>query len=201
VAYAAFFPRVTLTGSGGYLSARATDLFTWPNTVWSYGPQVSLPIFDGGQNLSNLQAARANYSESVARYRSTVLDSVRDVEDALADLRFLAQENEALRQSVQSARQATDLEQKRFLVGETNYTDVIVSDETRLATERNRAQVRGQQFYATVRLIKALGGGWDARALNAEQPAPYPFNAQAKLPGGKQNTTNGDPSSLLPGVQ
>jgi multidrug efflux system outer membrane protein len=182
VAYAAFFPRVTLTGSGGVLSARATDLFTWPNTVRSYGPQISLPIFQGGQNLSNLQAARANYNEAVARYRSTVLDSVRDVEDALADLRFLQAENAALRESVQTARQAVDLEKKRFLVGETNYTDVIVADETRLATERNRSEVRGQQFYATVRLIKALGGGWDASELNAEHPAPYPFNAQAKLP-------------------
>jgi multidrug efflux system outer membrane protein len=198
VAYAAFFPRVTLTGSGGYLSARATDLFTWPNTVWSYGPQVSLPIFDGGQNLSNLQAARANYNEAVARYRSTVLGSVRDVEDALADLRFLTQENDALRQSVQSSRQATDLEKKRFLVGQTNYTDVIVSDETRLATERNRAQVRGQQFYATVRLIKALGGGWNAQALKAEQPGPYPFNAQAKLPGDAGTPAPEDPSSLGP---
>jgi outer membrane protein, multidrug efflux system len=201
VAYAAFFPRVTLTGQGGYMSARATDLFTWPNTIWSYGPQVSLPIFDGGQNLSNLQAARANYKEAVARYRSTVLSSVRDVEDALADLRFLAQENEALRQSVLSARQATDLEKKRFLVGETNYTDVIVADETRLATERNRAQVRGQQFYATVRLIKALGGGWDAHALDVEKPAPYPFNMQAKLPGANVPSLSGDPSSLVPGAQ
>ena len=134
----------------------------------------------------------------MARYRSTVLSSVRDVEDALADLRFLAQENEALRQSVLSARQATDLEKKRFLVGETNYTDVIVSDETRLATERNRAQVRGQQFYATVRLIKALGGGWDAHSLDVEKPAPYPFNTQAKLPGGEGTSTPGDPSWLGP---
>jgi multidrug efflux system outer membrane protein len=201
VAYAAFFPKVTLTGSGGVLSARATDLFTWPNSVWSYGPQISLPIFDGGQNLSNLQAARANYNEAVARYRSTVLDSVRDVEDALADLRFLTQENEALLLSVDSARQATDLEKKRFLVGETNYTDVIVADETRLATERSQAQVRGQQFYATVRLIKALGGGWDASELNAEAPAPYPFNAQAKLPSGRADSSQENPSSLGPRVQ
>jgi multidrug efflux system outer membrane protein len=182
VAYAAFFPRVTLIGSGGVLSARATDLFTWPNTVWSYGPQVTLPIFQGGQNISNLQAARANYNEAIARYRGTVLSAVRDVEDALADLRFLQAENDSLRQSVQTSRQAVDLEKKRFLVGETNYTDVIVADETRLATERNRSQVRGQQFYATVRLIKALGGGWDASELNAEHPAPYPFNAVAPLP-------------------
>jgi multidrug efflux system outer membrane protein len=182
VAYAAFFPRVTLTGSGGYLSARATDLFTWPNSVWSYGPQISIPLFDGGQRLSDLQQARASYNESVARYRGTVLNSVRDVEDALADLLYLARADAALEQSVLSARQATDLQKKRFLVGQTNYTDVIVADETRLATERNASQVRGQQFYATVRLIKALGGGWDASQLEPEHPGPYPFNAQAPLP-------------------
>jgi multidrug efflux system outer membrane protein len=182
VAYAAFFPSVTLTGQGGVLSARATDLFRWENTIWSIGPSISLPIFDGGQNNSNLQIARAQYNQAVASYRATVLGSVKDVEDALADLRFLATETEALRQSVLSARQATDLQQQRFRVGETNYTDVIVADETRLATERNDAQVRGQQMYATVRLIKALGGGWDAAELAPEQPAPVPFGSEATLP-------------------
>jgi len=182
VAYAAFFPSVSLTGQGGVLSARATDLFHWQNTIWSIGPSISLPVFDGGQNLSNLQIARAQYNEAVASYRGTVLNSVKDVEDALADLRFLAKETAALRQSVKSSREATDLEMKRFRVGETNYTDVIVADETRLATERNDAQVRGQQYYATVRLIKALGGGWDAHSLEPEQPAPIPFGSETPLP-------------------
>jgi multidrug efflux system outer membrane protein len=182
VAYAAFYPRVTLTGEGGYLSAKATDLFNWTNTMWQFGPSISFPVFQGGQNLSNLQIARAQYNQSVAAYRGTVLTAVKDVEDALADLRFLARESAALRESVQSARQATDLQRKRFLVGETNYTDVIVADETRLTTERNASQVRGQQLYATVRLIKALGGGWDARELAPEQPAPIPFGSEAKLP-------------------
>jgi outer membrane protein, multidrug efflux system len=181
VAYAAFFPAVSLTGQGGVLSARATDLFHWQNTIWSFGPSISLPVFDGGQNLSNLQIARAQYNQSVASYRSSVLNSVKDVEDALADLHFLARETTALHESVLSARQATDLEQKRFRVGQTNYTDVIVADETRLSTERNDAQVRGQQLYATVRLIKALGGGWDANALAPEKPAPLPFGSQAPL--------------------
>ena len=182
VAYAAFFPSVSLTGQGGVLSARATDLFRWENSVWSIGPSISLPIFDGGQNMSNLQIARAQYNQSVASYRATVLNSVKDVENALADLHFLAKETRALHESVVSARQATELQQKRFRVGQTNYTDVIVADETRLSTERSDAQVRGQQLYATVRLIKALGGGWDASSLNPEQPAPIPFGSQATLP-------------------
>jgi multidrug efflux system outer membrane protein len=182
VAYAAFFPAVSLTGQGGVLSAHAIDLFHWQNTVWTIGPSVSLPVFDGGQNLSNLQVARAQYNESVASYRSTVLNSVKDVENALADLRFLADETTALRESVISSRRAVELEQQRFRVGEVNYTDVIVSDETRLSSERSDAQVRGQQLYATVRLIKALGGGWDKSQLAPEQPAPIPFGSEARLP-------------------
>jgi multidrug efflux system outer membrane protein len=182
VAYAAFFPSVSLTGQGGVLSARATDLFHWQNTMWTIGPSITLPLFDGGQNLSNLQIARAQYNQAVASYRASVLNSVKDVEDALADIRFLAQETAALRESVKSARQATDLEQQRFRVGQTNYTDVIVADETRLSTERSDAQVRGQRLYATVRLIKALGGGWDASQLAPEQPAPIPFGSHAALP-------------------
>jgi multidrug efflux system outer membrane protein len=182
VAYAAFFPAVSLTGNGGVLSAHASDLFRWQNSVWSFGPSITLPIFDGGQNLSNLQVARAQYNESVASYRGTVLDAVKDVENALADLRFLAKQSASLHDAVISARRATQLQQESFRVGQVNYTDVIVADETRLSTERNDSQVRGQQLYATVRLIKALGGGWDKSQLNAEQPAPIPFGSEAKLP-------------------
>ena len=167
VAYAAFFPAVSLTGQGGVLSAHAMDLFHWQNTIWSYGPSISLPIFQGGQNVSNLQVARAQYNQSVAAYRQSVLGAVKDVEDALADLKFLGREKEALRQSVGSAKQATKLQFDRFRVGETNYTDVIVSTDTELNAERSEAQVEGQQLYATVRLIKALGGGWDASMLEA----------------------------------
>ena len=183
VAYAAFYPSVSLTGQGGYLSAKATDLFHWQNSIWSFGPSITIPIFEGGQNVSNLAIARAQYDQAVAAYRNTVLNAVKDVEDALADLHFLARENAALLDSVKSARQATSLQEDLFKVGQTNYTDVIVADETRLSTERTASQVRGQQFYATVRLIKALGGGWDSAALAPEQPAPIPFGSQAKLPG------------------
>ena len=181
VAYAAFFPSVSLTGQGGVLSAHASDLFHWQNTIWSFGPSISLPLFDGGQNLSNLQIARAQYGQSVASYRNSVLSAVKDVEDALADLHFLGRETASLHQSVQSARQATQLEESRFKVGQTNYTDVIVAQETELNTERNDSQVKGQQLYATVRLIKALGGGWEASSLAPEQPAPIPFGSQVDL--------------------
>ncbi len=166
VAYAAFFPSVSITGEGGYLSAKASDLFNWKNSIWTIGPSVRLPLFLGGENVANLAAARSSYDQTVARYRSTVLNAFKDVENALADLHFLERQRTALNASVQSAEQAVNLSQQRFTVGEVNYTDVVLTDETRLATQRNEVQVQGQQFYATIRLIKALGGGWSADELS-----------------------------------
>ena len=182
VQYAAFFPTVTLTGQGGYLSASASDLFTWQNAIWSIGPSVQLPIFAGGRTLAQVNAARASYDESVARYRGVVLNAVRDVEDALADIHFIAKQRNALDQSVESSRHATDLAHKRFIVGQSNYTDVIVAEETELVAERAQSQARGQSLYASVRLIKAMGGGWNADMLRGEQPGPIPVNSTAKLP-------------------
>jgi multidrug efflux system outer membrane protein len=186
VAYAAFFPSVSLTGQGGYLSAKASDLFNWENSVWSFGPSISLPIFLGGRNVAQLESSRADYQVTVAKYRGVVLDAVRDVEDALADLRFIARQRRALDAAVISSRRATDLARRRFIVGESNYTDVVVAEETQLAAERAQSQARGQSLYASVRLVKAMGGGWDASMLNLEQPAPYPFNSTVPLPTAPQ---------------
>jgi multidrug efflux system outer membrane protein len=184
VAYAAFFPSVSLTGQGGYLSAHASDLFEWQNSIWSFGPSISLPIFEGGRNLAQLKSAHADYDQAVAKYRGTVLGAFRDVEDALADLRFVRERRLSLDKSVNSARRATELARHRFIVGESNYTDVIVAEEAQLTAERAQSQARGQSLYATVRLIKAVGGGWDSSSLKIEAPAPYPvypLGSEAKL--------------------
>lgn len=181
VAYAAFFPVVSLTGQDGFLSARASDLFNWENSAWSIGPSVRLPLFQGGQNVAGLKAARATYDEAVAQYRTTVLGAVRDVEDSLADIHFLDEQRHALDLSVDSSRHATDLAHRRFQVGQTNYTEVIVAEQAQLEAERARSQIKGQLFYASVRLVKALGGDWNAQTLQIEQPGPPPFNSETKL--------------------
>lgn len=180
VQYAAFFPTVTLTGQGGFLSASASDLFTWQNSIWSIGPSIRFPIFEGGRTLAEVNSARADYNEAVARYRGVVLGAVRDVEDSLADLHFIAQQRQALDQSVESSRRATELARRRFIVGESNYTDVIVAEEAQLTAERAQSQTRGQALYASIRLIKAMGGGWSSQALHPEQPGSLPFNSTAK---------------------
>jgi multidrug efflux system outer membrane protein len=174
VAIAAYFPTVSLTGQFGYLSASVNDLFTKPSNVWSFGPSVTLPLFTGGQTTAQVKSARADYDAAIAQYRGTVLGAFRDVEDALAAQRFLAQRADATGRAAASATRARELSEKRYRSGTVDYFEVTDAQRIELAAQRAQSQVAGQRLYASVRLIKALGGGWDASALGAEQPAPYP---------------------------
>lgn len=174
VAIAAYYPTVNLTGQYGYLSASASNLFTKPSSMWSFGPSVTLPLFTGGQTTAQVKSARADYDEAVAQYRGTVLGAFRDVEDSLAAERFLARRAEAAARAAEAAGKARDLSEQRYRSGRVDYFEVTDSQRTELAAQRARAQIEGQRLYASVRLVKALGGGWDASALGAEQPAPYP---------------------------
>src|SRR5690606_32668499 len=90
VAKAAFFPAIRLTGAAGYLSADAESLFNWESRAWSIGPSISLPIFAGGRNRANLNRSRAEFEESVARYRQQILVAFGEVENTLAAIRYLA---------------------------------------------------------------------------------------------------------------
>ncbi|HEY8965241.1 MAG TPA: efflux transporter outer membrane subunit [Candidatus Methylacidiphilales bacterium] len=174
VAYAAYFPKVSLTGQYGYLSASASNLFTKPSNIWSLGPSVDLPLFTGGQTTAQVKAARADYDDAVAQYRGAVLGAFKDVEDALAGRKFLAERAEALGRSVAAAAKARDLSERRYRAGTVNYFEVTQAERTELEARRAQARVAGQRLYAEVRLVKALGGGWNNADLVAEQPAPYP---------------------------
>jgi hydrophobe/amphiphile efflux-1 (HAE1) family protein/NodT family efflux transporter outer membrane factor (OMF) lipoprotein len=175
VAKAAFFPVVTLTASGGYLSGEASSLFNWESRAWSFGPSISLPIFAGGRNKANYQRAWATYDESVALYRQQVLVAFGDVENSLSAIRHLAEQSEAQDRAVKSARRATDLATDRYRSGIVAYIEVVDASRDALTAERANAQLAGQQLIAAVQLVKALGGGWDEQELfakdqNIDQP-------------------------------
>ncbi len=161
VAVAAFFPRITLTGAAGFESATITDVLSPGSKIWQIGPSVSIPIFEGGRNQANLDAARARYDQGVARYRGQVLTAFQDVENALADLRFLAQQADAQNRAVAAARRTLQLSQDQYRNGAVTFLDVTDSERTLFNNERTAAQLLGQRMQATVQLIKALGGGWD----------------------------------------
>jgi multidrug efflux pump len=167
VAKGAFFPVVTLTAAGGYLSGDVESLFNWDSHVWSIGPSVSLPIFAGGRNRANLRRAWSAYDESVASYRQQVLVAFGDVENSLSGMRRLAVQAEAQARAVTSARRATDLATQRYRSGIVAYLEVVDASRDALTAERANAQLAGQRLITTVQLIKALGGGWDVRETAA----------------------------------
>jgi multidrug efflux system outer membrane protein len=175
VATAAFFPVLTLTGSAGWQSAKAEDLLSADSIVWSIGPSLSVPLFAGGRNIANLNAAQADHKQATAEYRRRVLVALQEVEDALAAIRLLGQQQQAQRGVVEASQQAAMLSLERFKQGLVSFLDVVDAERARLDAERRAAQIRGQRMAATILLVKALGGGWDtpqAASSNQQPPAP-----------------------------
>ncbi|MBB6187521.1 efflux transporter outer membrane subunit [Rhodanobacter sp. MP7CTX1] len=164
IARSAFFPSLTLTGTGGYESSSLSDLFKWSNRAFLLGPLVGTPlvapIFDGGQRRGNLARATAEYREDVAVYRQTVLVAFREVEDGLVNVRILRDQTQVEDAAVQASARAAQLSRTQYEDGQVNYLDVIETERTLLETRRRAIQLQGEQATFTVQLIRALGGGW-----------------------------------------
>lgn len=160
VAKSAFFPTIALTGAAGYASADISDLTKPDSRLWSFGPSVYLPLFQGGRNRANLARSRAAYDEAAANYQQSVLVALREVQDALTASRLLGDQAAAQSRAVASARRGADLSQKRYDAGFVSYFEVVDAQRTALAVERADAQLAGQRWITHVALIKALGGGW-----------------------------------------
>lgn len=174
IAKTAFFPSIRLTGSTGFESTEFADLLDWDNHTWGFGPSISLPIFEAGRNAARLEQAKAAHSEAVANYRSQVLVAFHEVENSLAGLSILARQAEAQSRAAQAARQAADLSAKRYRAGRVSYLEVVDSERTALQTAQKTTQIIGQRYQASVSLIKALGGGWQARQAGENIPPNFP---------------------------
>jgi multidrug efflux system outer membrane protein len=162
VAKAAFFPTIKLTGAAGYASADLGSLVDWPSRFAQFGPSITVPIFQGGRNKANLQAAEARYNQEVAIYRGAILNAFREVEDSLSDLSTLASQGEAVARALTSSRDTVNLANERYQRGLTSYLDVVDAQRAALQAERQDAQLRGQRAVSTILLAKALGGGWES---------------------------------------
>ncbi len=160
VARAAFFPAISLTGAAGYESADFGDVFSWDQRIWSLGPRLYLPIFQGGRNRANLERAKAAYDETIANYRHRVLVAFRDVQDALTTARLLTTQIAAQDRAAASARRAAQLSRVRYDAGFVGYLEVVDSERSALAAERAVVQLNALRQFNTVTLIKSLGGGW-----------------------------------------
>ncbi|MDZ4815499.1 MAG: efflux transporter outer membrane subunit [Verrucomicrobiota bacterium] len=160
VAKASAFPSIRLTGQAGFQSAELQDLFSWESKIWSLGPSISIPLFAGGRNSAASKSAQAAYDESVAQYRQRVLVAFKDVEDALAGLKFLDEQVQHRTQAVEASTKSANLSAVRFKGGIVNYLDVIDSERSRLNSEIALARTDLDRMSTTIVLIKAIGGGW-----------------------------------------
>jgi outer membrane protein, multidrug efflux system len=172
LAKAAFYPHITLGGSGGWESRDIATLVNAPSAFWSLGGDLLQPIFNGGRNRANLAGTRAAYDESVANYREAVLVAFQQVEDGLSGLALLNQAAKTQQAAVADSRRALDIANDRYVGGVTTYLDVITAQSTLLTNERLATQLLGQQMVTSVFLVKALGGGWDASEIQREQVRP-----------------------------
>lgn len=161
VAKAAWFPSVALTATAGYASPDLSDVFKWSSRAWGIGALAALPLFDGGRREAGVQAATADLDATIARYREQVLVAFKDVEDALASLRLLAEQSEAQGRAVTAASRSTALSNVRYRTGYVSQLDLLDALRSELRNRRAALQVRSARYQATVALIRALGGAWN----------------------------------------
>jgi NodT family efflux transporter outer membrane factor (OMF) lipoprotein len=165
VATAAFFPSLTLSGSDDYTSHTWSHLFSVPNRVWSLGPSLAETLFDGGLRRAQVAQARAAYDLSVDNYRQTVLIGFQQVEDEIVTLRVLEQQSVIEDAAVAAAREAEKLTLNQYKAGTVPYSSVITAQTTRLSAEQTALAVLSSRLQASVALIEAVGGGWNASQL------------------------------------
>jgi NodT family efflux transporter outer membrane factor (OMF) lipoprotein len=169
VARAGYFPVLNIFGSGGFESSTITNLITGPSGFLSLGASAVVTAFDAGRRRAISDEAKAAYDQSVANYRQTLLTSFQEVEDNLAALRILEQEAKTQQDAVAASEHSLDLSTTRYKGGVTTYLEVTTAQELALSDERVAVEILSRRMTASVQLIQALGGGWDASSLNKIQ--------------------------------
>jgi outer membrane protein TolC len=165
VAYAAYYPALTLSGSGGVESSAIKNLLDSASRFWSVGPSVSETVYDGGLRRATVNQYIAAYNANLAAYRQSVVAAFQQVEDYLAEVRILSQQILRQQEAVDSSKTFLKLETGRYNTGIDPYIDVVTAQTTLLTNQQTLANLQTQEMSASVELIEALGGGWDRTQL------------------------------------
>ena len=160
VARSAYFPALNLTGSDGFAAGALSALFTAPSRVWSVGAGLAGTLLDFGARGAQVDIARAAYDETVANYRETVLAGLQEVENNLASVHWLAEEDKVQQDAARLARESVVLTLNQYKAGTVSYLNVVQVQATQLNEERQTVSLLGRRLAATVGLIRALGGRW-----------------------------------------
>jgi len=169
IAQTAYYPTVSLNAAAGFESTHIAQWLTWPSRFFSVGPALAETIFEGGLRRATVQQFRAQYDQSVANYRQTVLTAFQQVEDNLSGLRILSVEIQQQDTAVVAAKRNLTIATDRYRLGIDPYLNVITAQTLLLGNEVAAVNLRTSQMTTSVLLIEALGGGWDASQI----PAPH----------------------------
>jgi NodT family efflux transporter outer membrane factor (OMF) lipoprotein len=178
VAFAGYFPNISLSGLFGYSGNPFAATLGPSNPVWNFGASLAQPLFNGGLTGAQVEAARQIYNSDVATYRQTVLTAIQQVEDNLAGIRILARQAKVEAEDVRISRQATQIALNEYQAGTQAFTTVVTAEEQQLTVEESLLATQAQIQTDAVNLIVALGGGWsqsklpDTAADSALPPAP-----------------------------
>ncbi|WP_438301874.1 efflux transporter outer membrane subunit [Pseudomonas sp. NMS19W] len=159
-ARAAFFPRISLTGSFGTSSAQMSGLFDGGSRSWSFVPNLSLPLFDAGRNSAGLSLAEARKDSAVAAYEGTIQTAFREVADALAATDTLRREEAARRALANTSSETLKLAKARYEGGIDSHLRYLDAQRTSFVNETASIEVSTQRQIALVDLFRSLGGGW-----------------------------------------
>lgn len=165
VAKAAYYPNVTLSATGGFESGVLGTFIQGPSGFWSLAGSAAELIFDGGQRRGVTEQVKDAYDVSVDNYRQTVLTAFQEVEDNLSALRFLQDEATTESAAVEAAQRSLDLSTTRYKGGVTNYLEVTTAQSAALSDEVTALNILIRRMSASVRLIEAIGGGWDVSQI------------------------------------
>ncbi|TFW29273.1 efflux transporter outer membrane subunit [Duganella callida] len=160
VARAAFFPRITLTGAFGSSSDELSGLFDAGSRSWSFLPQISLPIFDGGRNRANLNVARADKDIAIAQYDKAIQVAFREVADALAGRATLGEELDAVKAQESAEQVRYDLARQRYDAGQSSYLEYLDAQRSLFSAQQQTIRTNLAELQNRIVLYKALGGGW-----------------------------------------
>jgi len=166
IAKAAYYPAISLSSAtAGLESGRFLRWFNWPARFWSVGPQAAETIFDAGRRRAAVKQSLAAYDATVASYRQTVLTAFQQVEDNVAALRVLENEAKAEDLAVKAAHNSLDISTYQYKAGTVNYLTVITEQAILLQDQVQAVSILTRRLSASVLLIEALGGGWNASTL------------------------------------
>ncbi|HWG20954.1 MAG TPA: efflux transporter outer membrane subunit [Terracidiphilus sp.] len=165
IAIAAYYPTISLSGTGGFESTHGGTWLQGPSALWSLGAQATELLFDAGQRHALTEQARHQYEAQAAAYKNTIFVAFQDVEDNLSQLRILNEETAVEQRAVASAQHSYDLSNQRYKGGTTSYLEVLTAETALITNQRTLTDLQSRQFAASVQLIRALGGGWDTTQL------------------------------------